>query len=302
MYGVSFVQTLLGFSFLFLTSRRLYFVLSTLKTFLFLSFYLVTYDLVKYRQGSEEKADFICSIIIVYWLGLIIHHFFSAERGMKEAANHRFALLGRFASNIVHDIKGSISIPNLYVEEAQKSLEKGDYLLVKEHLNKMQLSLSRTEKTIYDLNQLSRMTEKNDDPFKISEGVSDVLDMLAKRLCDVEIKVEGDFEVKGDRGIICSVLLNLILNSLESFKRSQTQNSKIEIKINPNSRTISIQDNGGGFSQEVLASLKGSQLVPATTSNSGLGLYLVRENLRTLNGRVSFQNITDGAHVEVKLG
>lgn len=301
MYFACFVQALYGFSFLFFTSRRHYFVLSTLKTILFSVFYLLTYNLVKYQQGSETKADFISSIVIAYCLGLIIHHFFTAERGMKEATNDRFALLGRHASNIVHDIKGSISIPNLYLNEAHISLENKDYQKVKEYLSKMASSLSRTEKTIFDLNQLSRMTEGSDKPFKVSEGLSDVLDMLAKRLHDVEVKMEGDLEVKGNRGIICSIFLNLILNSLESFKRSRTQNPKIEIKMSPASRTISFIDNGGGFSKEAMSFLKGNHFISAATSNSGLGLYLVRENLRTLKGRVSFQNIENGAKVEIKL-
>ena len=146
------------------------------------------------------------------------------------------------------------------------------------------------------------MTEGNEKPFKASEGLSDVLGILAKRLHDVEVRIENDFEVRVNRGIICSIFLNLILNSLESFKRSQTQNPMIEIKMNPHSRTISFIDNGGGFSKEALSSLRGNQALYSATSNSGLGLYLVRENLRTLKGRVSFQNIESGAKVEIKLG
>ncbi len=301
LYFACFVQTLYCFSFLFFTTRRLHFVISTIKALAFAIFYLLTYDLVKYRQGAETKEDFIATIVVVYCFGLIIHHFFMAERGLREATNDRFALLGRHASNIVHDIKGSISIPHLYLNEAHRSLDKRDYPQVKEYLNKMESSLSRTEKTIFDLNQLSRMTEGDDKPFKISEGLSDVLDILAKRLHDVEVKRLGDFDVKGDRGIICSIFLNLILNSIENFKRSQTQTPKIEIKMDFKSRTITFVDNGGGFSQEALSSLKGNHFISATTSNSGLGLYLVRENLRTLKGKVSFQNVKDGALVELKL-
>ncbi len=302
LYYAAFIQTLLGFSFILLTSRRLHFVLITINSVGYGIFYLYTYDLVKYRQGPETKTAFISTIVVAYILALIIHHFFTAERGMKEAANDRFALLGRHASNIVHDIKGSISIPQLYLNELHKSLENKDYQHAIEYLNKMKSSLSRTEKTIFDLNQLSRMTEGNENPFKVSEGLSDVLDILAKRLHDVEVRIENDFEVRVNRGIICSIFLNLILNSLESFKRSQTQNPMIEIKMNPNARTISFFDNGGGFSKEALSSLRGNQALYSATSNSGLGLYLVRENLRTLKGRVSFQNIGRGAKVEIKLG
>lgn len=302
LYYACFLQTLYCFSFLFFTSRRLHFILISIKSFGFLTFYLLTYDHLKYAPGSETKEDFLSTIIIAWLLGLLVHHLFTAERGLKEAAHDRFSLLGRHASNIVHDIKGSISIPHLYLNEAKKSLDNQDYQQVKEYLNKMESSLSRTEKTIYDLNQLSRMTEETDQPFKISEGLADVLEMLSKRLHDVEVKIQGDFELKGDRGIICSVFLNLLLNSLESFKRSKTENPIITIQMNASSQTIDFIDNGGGFSKEALSSLKGGQLVPATTSNSGLGLYLVRENLRALKGRVSFQNISDGAQVSIKLG
>lgn len=302
IYYACFIQTLFAFSFLFFTSRRLHLVLTTIKTVLFSVFYLITYDFVRYPQGAETKEDFLTTVFIAYGLAIIIHHFFTAERGLRELANGRFALLGRHASTIVHDIKGSISIPQLYVAEVYRSLENKDYALAKELIKKMESSLSRTEKTIFDLNQLSRMTEGDDKPFKLSEGIADVVDILSKRLHDIEIKIHDDFEVKGDRAVICSVFLNLISNSLESFKRSQTENPNIEIKMIPRSRTIVVTDNGGGFSKEALSSLRGNQTVSATTSNSGLGLYLVRENLRTLNGRVSFENTGEGALVKINLG
>lgn len=301
IYYACFLQTLFCFSFLFYTSRRLHFILTTIKTLAFGAFYLYTYDLVKYRQGAETPADVLTTIVISYGLALMIHHFFTAERGLREIANDRFSLLGRHASNMVHDIKGSISIPQLYLHEVQKSLDSKDYDQVKEYLKKMESSLLRTEKTIFDLNQLSRMTEEGDKPFNVSEGLSDVLDLLAKRLHDVEIKINGDFAVKGERGIICSVFLNLILNAIENFKRSKTENPKIEVSISAKSRTVSFVDNGGGFSKEALVSLKGNSFATATTSNSGLGLYLVRENLKTIKGQVSFQNVESGAKVEIKL-
>lgn len=301
LYYACFLQTLYAFSFLFFTSRRLHFVLTSIKAGGFIAFYLLTYDLVKYPQGSETKSDFIATVLIAWVLGMLIHHLFTAERGLKESAHDRFSLLGRHAGSIVHDIKGSISVPHLYLAEARRSLDGGNYPQTREYLEKMEKSLSRTEKIVFDLNQLSRIAEGNGAPFKVSEAVADVLDMLAKRLHDVHVRVEGDFEIEGDRGIVCSVFLNLILNSAQGFKRSKTENPRIEIKIVPEARLISVVDNAGGFSKEALASLEGGGVMPSTVSNSGLGLYLVRENLRTLRGRVSFRNTEDGARVEIRL-
>ncbi|HRO68167.1 MAG TPA: HAMP domain-containing sensor histidine kinase [Pseudobdellovibrionaceae bacterium] len=301
LYYACFLQTLYAFSFLFFTSRRLHFILTSLKSLGFIAFYLLTYELVKYPQGSETKDDFVMTIVMAWGLGLLVHHLFTAERGLKESAHDRFSLLGRHASGIVHDIKGSIGIPHLYLDEARRSLEREDYPQAREYLEKMEKSLSRTEKIVFDLNQLSRLAEGDGAPFKISEAVRDVLDMLAKRLHDVEVAVDGDFEVRGDRGIVCSVFLNLILNSVQSFKRSGTESPKIGIQIDSESRLIAVVNNGAGFSREVLSSLAGGGLMPSAVSNSGLGLYLVRENLRALKGRIAFQNIDGGAKVEIRL-
>ena len=120
-----------------------------MKAAVFLAFYLLTYDLVKYPPGSETKEDFIMTIVMGWAFGILVHHLFTAERGMKEAAHDRFALLGRHASHIVHDIKGSISIPHMYLSEALGSLDKQDYAQTKEYLLKMGQSLSRTEKTVF---------------------------------------------------------------------------------------------------------------------------------------------------------
>ena len=302
LYYACFLQTLFGFSFLCFTSRRLHLALVTIKAVGFCAFYLYTYDLVKYKQGAETKEDFIMTIVMIWGFGILVHHLFTAERGLKEAAHDRFALLGRHASHIVHDIKGAISIPQLYMSEALASIENKDFEKTKKYLTKMNESLSRTEKTIFDLNQLSRIATGDGKPFGMDEAVCDVLDMLSKRLHDVNIQVDGDFEYNGDRGIISSIFFNLILNSLENFNRSQTADPEIRIQIKSKERSIIVTDNGGGFSEESLSSLKGYSPTLSTTSNSGLGLYLVRENLRAIKGKVSFKNIAGGAQVEIKLG
>lgn len=301
LYFASYIQILYAFAFLFFTSRRLYFILSSVISFGYIAFYLYTYDMVTYAQGAETKEDFIATVICAHFVGFLIHYFFTSERGLREAATDRFVLLGRHATNIIHDIKGSISVPHMYLNEVRNSLKSGDLSKADEYLNKMEKSFSRTEKTIFDLNQLSRIAADDGESFKLKDAIGDVLDMLAKRLHDVEVTIEGDFEVKSDRGVVCSILLNLVLNSLENFKKSRTENPKIEFKIHSASRLISVIDNGGGFSKEALAALKGYYPTSAATSNSGLGLYLVRENLKTLKGKVSFQNIDQGAKVEIKL-
>ena len=241
------------------------------------------------------------TILAAYGLSLLLHHLFTAERGLKEAANDRFALLGRHASSIVHDIKGSIGIPYLYIQEAKDSLKNKDYEKTNEYLSSMERNLARIEKTIFDLNQLSRIVESDSQSYRIREALDDILGLLAKRLHDVEVQLDGDFTAHGDRGIVCSVFLNLVLNSLESFARSNTEKPRIQILANTDSRTITFIDNGGGFSREALDVLKSHQMIRSESSNSGLGLYLVAENLRAIKGQASFRNIDGGAKVEIKL-
>lgn len=301
LYYACFMQTIIAFSILFFTTRRQHFILLTFKATAFILFYLYTYDLVKYRPGPETKADFVMTILMAYGLATLFHHLFTAERGLREAANERFALLGRHASNIVHDVKGSLGIPQLYLQKAQQCLEAGDYAEARELLGNMERSLAHTEKTIFDLNQLSRLTEGDPRPFPASAALRDVLDILRKRLHDVAIEIDGDFEIKAQRGVVCSVFLNLILNSVEGFKRAGTAAPRIRITLDPASRTVSFTDNGGGFSKAALTALKGGQAPPPEASGSGLGLYLVRENLRSLRGRIAFENTAEGAKVDVTL-
>lgn len=301
LYYACFMQTLIAFSVLFFTTRIQHFVLSTVKAIFFILFYLFTYNLIKYPHGPETKADYVVTILVAYGLGNLLHHLFTAERGLREATTDRFALLGRHASNIVHDVKGSIGVPRMYLQQIRKSLSEGDSQAANEYLDSIEKSLVRTEKTIFDLNQLSRLTEGDNEVFKASEGLADVLDILQKRLHDIDISIDGDFEMVGNRGIVCSIFLNLILNSIENFRRSNIVNPHIEIKLDLSSRTISFMDNGGGFSKAALSALKGNQTIPFEASSSGLGLYLVRENLRSLRGKISFENMACGAKVDIKL-
>lgn len=300
LYITCFLQTLFAFSFLFFTSRRLYFLLTTAKSIIFAAFYLWSYDLVLYRHGAETKEDFLATILVGWALSLLMHHLFTAERGLKEAANERFSLLGRHAANIIHDVKGTLSVPYLYVTEAQRALEAGQIQTLTEQLAGAEASLKQSEKIIHDLNQLSRFANKGEVPFKVAEALKDVLRILTKRLHDVELRIEGDFELVGDRGLFSSILLNLIVNSLESIKKAETEWPKIEIIMNPIDKTISIQDNGTGFSEKALSALKSGLPITDDYSASGLGLYLVKENLRILQGAISFSNHSKGATTQIR--
>ncbi len=133
---------------------------------------------------------------------------------------------------------------------------------------------------------------------------SDIVNMF--KLADgrekiVECRIE-DCIVKADKVRMQQIINNIIDNS---YKYADTE-IWIGSKLLDNSLFISIKDRGNGVAEEEIHKIKEKYYRAKGTENkhgSGLGLYIVNELMKKMDGSVSFRNEEDGfvAELELKL-
>lgn len=99
--------------------------------------------------------------------------------------------------------------------------------------------------------------------------------------------------IKGDKGMIEQVLINLIKNSFQAFDEQTNRLVEVSVSLSDKSRPIiSVRDNGTGIDEEALEKI----FIPFFTTKktgSGIGLSLSRQIMRRHQGTITVRSKLD---------
>ena len=136
--------------------------------------------------------------------------------------------------------------------------------------------------------------------FPLNALVTEVADLHRVQESGVRIDVELDphiENVEADRGRVRQILNNLIVNGVEAVENAPAGHvvaaTRLETVGSAEYATITVTDNGPGFSREVL----GRVFDPYVTSKpkgTGLGLAIVKKIVEEHGGRVEADNRPEG--------
>lgn len=202
-------------------------------------------------------------------------------------------------AGVSHDIRTPLSMVMGYASQ----LEDNKYL-TEEEREQAGIILRQSEKIkalISDLNLASKL-EYEMQPLRLSEVnvaallravVADFLNGGLGEGYDIDLNIKNDVNsiLTGDRELLRRAVINLITNSIQH--NSQGCNITLALKKEADYYVISIYDNGGGLSDEVLRSLKIWD-IPEKLQNHGLGLMIVRQIVKVHGGTVEFGNLIEG--------
>jgi signal transduction histidine kinase len=133
----------------------------------------------------------------------------------------------------------------------------------------------------------------------LSSDISNMFKMADSQEKIVECRIE-DCIVKADKVRMQQIINNIIDNS---YKYADTP-IWIESKLLDNSLLIRIKDIGNGVAEEEIHKIKEKYYRAKGTENkhgSGLGLYIVNDLMKKMDGSVFFRNEEDGFAVELEL-
>ncbi len=299
MYVVAYTQLIFFFSFLYPTTKKEFILLSTLFYVGFVTNCYLAFDSLPYNRGEESYLDIFITPLGSNAIGFLVHKFFTAERNIKEHLTERFSSLGKMTSTIVHDLKGSLGTPLMMVEAIEESMKKGDQKSTIEGLAALKNNISSIGKIVTNLNQLSNVSnlENLHQTFLFSECLEDAKIILSKKLSHITLTYSGDCSLKGPKDLFTSIVLNLLINSLDEFSSEHISEGKITIKASPTSITFS--DNGPGFQTDLIRKMRAGEIFSTKEMGSGLGLYLVRESLKAFQAKLEILNSATGGMVKI---
>ncbi len=155
-------------------------------------------------------------------------------------------------------------------------------------------SIKRMDKLVIDLLSISRNNRINDayTPLnfitEINNSITNFYDASKDKNLVIVTDVKQPVQYVSDLTRIRIILNNLISNAIKyrSFDREQSY-VKIKVDVDEKMAKITIEDNGEGIPEEKLSTVF-DMFVRASESSegSGLGLYIVKDVIQKLNGKV----------------
>jgi C4-dicarboxylate-specific signal transduction histidine kinase len=227
-----------------------------------------------------------------------------AQAHRSEAAHLlRVASLGELSSALAHELKQPLTAILSNVQAAQLLLARDNFDLqqVREILGDIVADDKRAAEVIDRLHVLIKRREFQPQPLEANQLIRDVLQLMNHELAGRSVRVvteltAGVLLIRGDRVQLQQVLLNLILNALDSMSQPMINDHTLTLRssrIGGNLIQISVADTGHGVAPGDEETIFESYYT-TKPGGLGLGLSLSRSILIAHGGHLRAENQGSG--------
>ena len=184
---------------------------------------------------------------------------------------------------ILHEIKNPLTVVSGYLELMEEGKNNEKFYKIIEEEVKRTLSIIKN----YSSNEEIETEEIEIDYFM--EEIKNTLEELYEKN-DTKIILLGkeDIYLNTNYDKLKQIIINIIKNSYEAKNKNP-----LEIKINwyqkNNHTMITITDNGIGMTKEELSHIE-EDFYTTKEYGTGLGISLIKEMLKKLNGEISYES------------
>jgi signal transduction histidine kinase len=252
----------------------------------------------QYRELYESEIEML-SILLNHLVTAIdntrlIRDKLEMERRML--ASEKWMSLGRLSGRIAHEVKNPLSsikaITHVMREEVPAdSRFRKDLATVEDEINKL-------TGVVNQLLQVARPADRDERTADLRDVVENVASVLGAEASRSNITITCSYDeappVKTDPATLREIVFNLMHNGIQSMPSGGTLEVSIaypapETKGSDPSVLLVVRDTGPGIPEEVLPRIF-QPFFTTKEDGTGLGLWIVKEKLADLNGRISVES------------
>ncbi len=199
--------------------------------------------------------------------------------------------LDKFVYSSSHDLRAPLTSVQGLISIAK---DEQNPEVVRQYLELMEKSILKLDMFIRDIVTYSKNTrlEINREKINFNELMSDIFESVqyadnAERIEKI-IQISNDVPFYSDSRRLNVVFNNLISNAIRySHPRRECPYIKVTVQIDSDKAHVQVADNGQGIGQEHISKIF-DMFYRASDNNkgSGLGLYIVKEAIHKLNGKI----------------
>lgn len=218
----------------------------------------------------------------------------------------RLASLGTMAAGFAHEINQPLNMIKMIVDGIIYWQRKG-LTFEKDQIIKDLKAVSTHADRINLITKRIRIFAKNKHSPKLvrcnlNNAVEVALGIIGSQLYTHKIKLNKQLQkilplIMGDKNLLEEIIINLIINAIHALNEINIEEKTIDIiSYSENSNVIlEITDNGTGISEKIKNKIFDPFFTTKTVGmGTGLGLFIVRSNVRLLNGQITYTNNKKG--------
>ena len=229
----------------------------------------------------------------------------SAVKELESANNE----LTEFTYRISHDLRAPIASSLGMTRVISESIEDRDFDEAAFAVERVNNAMERLDTLITDVIDVTKTKEvdakKESTPLRaLIDGILEQNSHLPgfERL-KIDVRVDPTDSVFVEKIFLKQSLDNLISNAIKylDIKESSPQ-LLIDAEVEGSQCTITVSDNGIGIPSDKQSELFGmfKRFHPRKSFGSGLGLYLVRQNIDRLGGSILFEPLVKGSKFKIQ--
>ena len=212
------------------------------------------------------------------------------------------------ARRIAHEIKNPLTPIRLASERlinllnSNKNLDKKKF---EQSLNMINRQVDDIHHLVNEFSSFARMPSPKLKIINITKVINEYITPLVTSFDNITITVDNIIPsalIMGDDKQIRQAISNLIKNSYENLSMNKIKDGKVSIfyKINKDSVSISIHDNGTGINSSDVSKIIDPYFT-TKKNNSGLGLSITKKIIDDHNGSILIKNLKSEDGIDILL-
>ncbi|MFY8019711.1 MAG: sensor histidine kinase [Bacteroidia bacterium] len=206
------------------------------------------------------------------------------------------AELDNFVYSVSHDLrapllamKGLLGLINF---KSNDQVENEEYVHM---ISDSVVRMDETIKEILDYSRNARLGVRNEfiNIKEITSNAFNDVKFYSDHNVDLILEIDKNFQLYTDKPRLNTVIKNMIANAVK-YSRKEIANSYVKVKANKSLEGVSIriEDNGEGISESNLSKVFNMfYRASSHTSGTGLGLYICREIITKLGGKIEASSV-----------
>jgi C4-dicarboxylate-specific signal transduction histidine kinase len=217
------------------------------------------------------------------------------EAQMALAHANRVATMGQLTASIAHEIKQPVTAARTYAGAALRFLDKSppDVAEVREALTCIVNETARTRDVVDRIGSLIKKAPPRKEVVDLNAAILEVTALTRSEAVKTGVTVDTQLaaelpRIQCDRVQLQQVMLNLILNAIQSMSGVEDGNRELHIStvsIEPEGTRVSVRDTGHGLRPKSLPHLF-EPFYTTKPEGMGMGLSICRSIIEAHGGRL----------------